>query len=172
MNINNRNTEDILNRFADYVIQQSRSNLTRGKSNASKKLYNSLQKEIKVNPNSIEFSIQAEDYWKFIDYGVKGVESGKSYNNYKFTNKKPPVKPLIQWAKVKPVKPRDKQTGRFITDRQFGFIMQNHIFKHGIKPTKFLTTPFERAFKSLPDELVEAYGLDFEQFIDFTLNRQ
>ena len=78
---------------------------------------------------------------------------------------------MIGYAKVKPIKPRDKKTGQFITDKAFGFILQNHIFKHGIKPTKFLTTPFERAFKALPDEVVEAYGLDLESFFEYTLNR-
>jgi hypothetical protein len=170
--INTENIETTLNSFADYVIQQARSRLTKGGTNASKELYNSLKKEVRINPNSIELDIEAKEYWKFIDYGVKGTESGKSNNGYKYTNKKPPVKAFIKWAKVKPIKPRDKQTGRFITDKQFGFIMQNHIFKHGIKPTKFLTTPFEKAFNSLPNEVIEAYGLDFEGFIDFTLNKK
>ena len=37
-----------LEKYAKYVIQQSRSNLTRGKNNASKQLYNSLEYNIKV----------------------------------------------------------------------------------------------------------------------------
>ena len=36
------NVKDELNRFAKYVISQSRANLTRGKKNSSKELYNSL----------------------------------------------------------------------------------------------------------------------------------
>lgn len=172
LKIENTNTEEVLNRFADYVIQQARSRLTKGGTNASKDLYDSLKKKVVINPNSIEFDIDAEDYWKFIDYGVKGTESGKSYNGYRYTNKKPPVNVFIKWAKVKPIKPRDKQTGRFITDKQFGFMMREYIFKNGIKPTKFITTPFERAFKALPNDVIEAYGLDLEKFIDFTLNKK
>lgn len=172
MKIDSTNIETTLNSFADYVIQQARSRLTKGGTNASKELYNSLKKTVKVNPSSIELDIDVKDYWKFIDAGVKGTESGRSNNGYKYTTKKPPIKPLIKWAKVKPIKPRDKKTGRFITDKQFGFIMQNHIFKHGIKPTKFISTPFERAYNSLPNEVIEAYGLDLETFIDFTLNKK
>ena len=37
-----KETKDILNKFAKYVIQQSRTNLTKGKKNSSKALYNSL----------------------------------------------------------------------------------------------------------------------------------
>lgn len=168
--LDNENVHKELKRFADYVIQQSRSNLTRKNINASKDLYNSLEREISVSENSFSFSIEANDYWKFIDAGVKGVESGKSDRGYAYRTKKPPAKVFERWAKVKPIKPRDKNTGRFITNKQFGFIMQNHIFKHGIKPTRFLTTPFQRAFKNLPDELTEAYGLDLEDFIKFTLD--
>ena len=35
-----------LEKYAKYVIQQSRSNLTRGKNNATKQLYNSLEYNI------------------------------------------------------------------------------------------------------------------------------
>ena len=32
----------------------------------------------------------------------------------------------------------------------------------------FFTRPFIKAFDNLPDDIVEAYGLDLEQFIKFT----
>jgi hypothetical protein len=41
---------------------------------------------------------------------------------------------------------------------------------NGIKPSLFFTKPFEAAYKQLPEELVEKYGLDalklFNQQID------
>ena len=42
------NVKDELNRFAKYVISQSRANLTRGKKSVSKELYNSLDSNVKV----------------------------------------------------------------------------------------------------------------------------
>ena len=36
----------VLQRFRDYVIQQSRSNLSKGDKNVSKQLYNSLKGEV------------------------------------------------------------------------------------------------------------------------------
>jgi len=165
-------TRKTLERFAKYVIQQSRSILTKKKINASKGLYNSLDYDLTVSKNSFNLGIEAAEYWKFIDYGVKGVESGQSKKGFKYTTKKPPARVFKEWARVKPIKPRDRATGKFITNEAFSYIMQNHIFKHGIKPTGFLTTPFERAFKSLPDEVVEAYGLDLEDFIKFTIDKK
>ena len=41
-----------LNKFAKYVIQQSRSNLTKGKKNTSKELYNSLGYDIESSKDS------------------------------------------------------------------------------------------------------------------------
>jgi len=43
------------------------------------------------------------------------------------------------------------------------------VFNYGIKPTKFFTDPFEKEFKELPDEVVEAYALDIENFMKFIL---
>ena len=82
-----KSLNDVLNKFGKYVIQQSRSNLTRGKKNVDKKLYNSLDYKIKKKPLSIEFSM--ESYGQFQDKGVSGTI--KKYNTpYKFTTKQPP----------------------------------------------------------------------------------
>ena len=41
----------------------------------------------------------------------------------------------------------------------------------GIKPSKFMTKALEKEFKTLPDELIEAYGLDIDDFLDFNAKR-
>jgi hypothetical protein len=43
MRLDNKNTKEYLNAFAKYVIQQSRSNLTKKNKNVDKKLYNSFR---------------------------------------------------------------------------------------------------------------------------------
>ena len=52
------NTKEYLNSFAKYVIQQSRSNLTKGGKNSTKDLYNSLDKEIEVGANSFRLALK------------------------------------------------------------------------------------------------------------------
>ncbi|MGY8865947.1 MAG: hypothetical protein ACKVJK_09980, partial [Methylophagaceae bacterium] len=69
------NVKDELNRFAKYVISQSRANLTRGKKNSSKELYNSLDSNVKVSKNSFELTFLMEEYGVFQDKGVKGTKS-------------------------------------------------------------------------------------------------
>ena len=46
------NTQEELNKFAKYVIKQARTNLTKGKRNASKRLYDSLDYDLNVSKNS------------------------------------------------------------------------------------------------------------------------
>ena len=67
--------KDALDNFGKYVVQQSRSNLSKQDKNVSKNLYNSISYETKVNKNSFELTINMVDYGKFIDKGVKGVNS-------------------------------------------------------------------------------------------------
>jgi hypothetical protein len=42
-------TRDALNKFAKYVIQQSKNNLSKSKKNFSKQLYNSLDYDLNVS---------------------------------------------------------------------------------------------------------------------------
>ena len=70
-----KNVKDELNRFSKYVISQSRANLTRGKKNGSKELYNSLNYDLNVSPNSFGLKFLMEEYGLFQDQGVKGTKS-------------------------------------------------------------------------------------------------
>ena len=42
-----KETKQILNKFAKYVIKQARTNLTKSNKNSSKRLYDSLDYELK-----------------------------------------------------------------------------------------------------------------------------
>lgn len=165
-NIKYINVENELERFFIRVIQQSRTNLTKGNNNASKDLYNSLDYDINIGKNSIDADFLMEDYGDFIDKGVRGKESGRSLAGYRYTTKKPPVRFLRTWLKRK----TNKFRSRDLTSRAYA--VQNVIYKRGIKPTQFFSRPFEREFKRLPDELIEAYGLDVEDFMEFVLNNK
>ena len=61
-----------LERFRDYVISQSRRNLSRLKKNSSKRLYESIKGDVKAMPNSISIQFTMEDYGIFQDAGVSG----------------------------------------------------------------------------------------------------
>lgn len=169
--LDNKNTKEYLNAFAKYVIQQSRSNLTKQNKNVDKKLYDSLDKEIEVGANSFRMSFLMEDYGAYQDKGVSGTQ--KKYNTpFSYKSKKPPLKPITQWVTKRRFQFRNKETGKFMSYQSTAFLVRNGIFKNGIKPSLFFTKPFEKAFERLPDELVKAYGLDVEQFLEFTINKK
>ena len=164
------NVKEELNRFAKYVISQSRANLTRGKKNSSKDLYNSLDSEVKVSRNSFELSFLMEEYGVYQDKGVSGVK--KKYNTpYSYTTKMPPPSKMDKWIVKKGIAPRDK-SGKFISRKSLQFMIARSIFNNGIKPSLFFTKPFEKAFKNLNKDLVEAYKLDVEQLMKNTINNK
>jgi len=165
------NTEAALQAFKSFVIQQSRSRLSKGGKNVSKQLYNSLKGNVKQMPNSILVEFEMEDYGIYQDKGVSGTE--KKYNTpFSYTTKMPPIKPLAQWAKNRNIRLRDKE-GKFKKGNYntIGYLIARSIYKKGIKPTLFFTKPFEQAFKKLPDELIAKFGLDVEDFLAYTLKQ-
>mgnify|MGYP001579625258 CR=1 FL=1 len=172
-----KETKGALERFAKRVVKQARTNLTKGKKNVSKELYDSLGYDLNVHKNSFSLFMIMEDYGQFQDLGVKGanpslVKNGRQKGHlgrFTFRNKMPPLEPLIKWAKFRNIRLRDAK-GRFSKGnyRTIGFILQKRIFAQGIKPSLFFTKPFVNAFKDLPEEVVEAFGLDLTDFISHT----
>jgi hypothetical protein len=164
------NVKEELNRFAKYVISQSRANLTRQKKNSSKALYDSLDSNIKVSKNSFELSFMMEDYGVFQDKGVSGVK--KKYNTkYSYTTKMPPPAKLDKWIVKKGIAPRDKN-GKFISRKSLQFMIARSVFNNGIKPSLFFTKPFEKAFKNINKDLIKAYRLDVEQLLETSINNK
>ena len=164
-------TEKYLQKFSDYVMQQARSRLTKKNHNVSNELYNSIGYRIVKNAQGYRIDFFMEDYGKFINEGVKGVNSNYTVNkNSPFSYK--PSSNLIgleyatgifaKWAKFRGLQPRDKK-GRFGSYKTMGFILAQSIKKKGIKATMFFTEPFNKAVERLPDELLESFILDIEQ---------
>ena len=161
-----------LNGFGKYVIQQSRSNLTKGKKNSTSDLYNSLKYDITEEQGNFLLDFLMEDYGDFVDQGVRGA--GSSSNNrtspFKFgsgTGKKGGLtKGIEKWIKQKPIKQwKDKRTGRFLSYKSMKFLIARSIYNKGTKPSLFFTKPFYSAFKRLPVEIVKAFKLDIEKAI-------
>lgn len=154
----------ILEKFRDYVIQQARSNLSRLQKNSSKKLYDSITGEVKAMPNSLRLYFDMEEYGFYQDKGVSGTK--RKYDTpFSYTNKMPPPKAFDKWIVKKGIAPR-KKDGKFTTRKGLKFAIARSIFEKGIKPSLFFTKPFEKAFKNLPDEMIEAYGLEAEETFD------
>ena len=173
--LNKTETLNTLQAFNKYVIQQARTNLTKGNKNVSKKLYDSLKAQTKVSPNSIENYIEMEQYGQFLDLGVKGKVSSQRAPNSPFkygsgTGKKGGLTEGIRgWVKARRFQFKNRETGKFMSYEQTAQLITRSIYLKGTKPTLFFSKPFAKGFESLPEELIKAYGLDIESFLKFTL---
>ena len=174
---------DELNKFAKYVIQQSRSNLTKGSQpygsyNDTKSLYNSLKGNVTTNQKGESLSFEMADYGKFKDKGVKGKSSSAKAPNspYRFgtgSGKKGGLtKSMQDYVKRKGIQFRDKKSGRFLSYKSTAYLISRSIYQKGTKASMFFTKPFEAAFKRLPDELVEAYSIGLEKQIQVNINKK
>ena len=184
MNANNlTSTKEVLEAYKKYVIQQARSNLSKSNKNVSKQLYNQIKGEILYENNYFLLGFSMPDYGFYQDEGVKGADptqvsknakiKGQQAPNSRFKFKRRiPSAPFEQWAKFRNIRLRDAK-GKFAKGnyKSIGYIIAKNVWARGIKPSLFFTKPFEKAFERLPDELVEAYGLDVEQFLKYTITK-
>jgi hypothetical protein len=176
-------TQKIIEKFRNVVIQQARSNLSKSKKNDTKDLYNSLKGEIVNDKDFTIVGFTMLNYGMFQDQGVKGVDPSKVSPNskirgqqapnspYSFKNKRPPAGPLAEYAKRKNIRLRDAK-GKFKKGsyKTIGIIIAKNIFYRGIKPSLFFTKPFESAYKKYIDtDLIKAFGQDIDTIIDFSL---
>lgn len=185
-----KHTQESLNKFAKYVIQQSRRKLTKEKKNASRSLYKSLDYVLSTHQNSFRLSFLMDEHGKFIDKGVKGADPSNLSPNTKKRGQQAPNSPyrfgsgshkgtwgdfvdsLESWVKLRNVRFRDPK-GRFKKGsyRSVAYVTAKNIYARGIAPTYFFSEPFEKAFNNLPDDLVDRFALDIEEFLKYTTEK-
>lgn len=152
---------EALEKFRDFVLTNAKNNLKI--KSASGKLRESFKADVKVLPNSIRFFFEMEEYGWYQDKGVSGVK--QKYNTpFSYKTKMPPPSKLDKWIVRRGLAPRDK--GKFTGRKTLQFIIARSIFEKGIKPSLWFTKPFEKGFKFLPDEMIDAYGLESEELFD------
>ena len=161
-----------LERFRNHVVSVSKRNLTNGRKNVSKKLYNSIRGDVKAMPNSLSLQFYMEDYGAYQDLGVKGKSSSSKapHSPYKFgkgTGQKGGLtKGIKEWVKKRRFQFKDKKTGKFLSYESTAFLITRGIYNKGIRPSMFFTKPFEAAYKNLPEELVQSFALDAQKLFD------
>lgn len=160
----------VLNKFGKYVVQQAKSNLTKGKQNTSKKLYDSIKYEVFMSNTGSRFGMKffMESYGEFQDKGVHGKKSSPisaKDSPYRYKDKIPPASAFGMWIVKKGLKGvRDEKTGRFINRKSLQYAIARSIYNHGIPATRFFSKPFYKAFNLLPPDLGKAFKIDPSDF--------
>lgn len=171
--------KNALDSFAYDVIEGAKKILKDKDKNTSKKLSNSLDYKLKVSKNSFNLQFTAEDYWEFIDKGVKGKGGTKADGSqwkkkrvvnspFAYKDKRPPTRVFNDWTVRRGIAPRNKK-GQFTSRKGLLIAIANSVYHTGLETTNFMTRPFDKEFKSLPDEVVEAFALEVEDLIKFAL---
>ena len=167
------NLEEVLNKYAKYVVQQAKSNLAKdGKGPGV--LYESVKYTLEKEADLFLLDFLMEDYGIYVDEGVKGanpslIKGGiqkAPISKFKYTNKMPPMQILANWAKSKNIRFRNAK-GQYAkgSNRSMGFVLQKSMFAQGLKPNYFFTKPFNKGIKTLSPELAESFILDIEDAI-------
>jgi hypothetical protein len=154
--------EDILNEYALAVVERAQSNLrikrrVRGKvvnRVASGRLLNSLYYNLKIRYNkpTIDFTVSNDDAGKYADVIEFGRRPGA---------KMPPVKPIEDWIRLKPLKLRNRQ-GEFIKAtesniKSAAFAIAKSIGEKGIEGIYYYTEAIDDTWDEYKDKLMESY---------------
>ena len=158
------NLERYLDSFGKYVVQQSRANLTKGKKNVDKSLYNSIKFEVENTPDGFSVKFFMNSYGSFVDKGVSGnkkIQEFVTWDNRKVAS--PYITPsgiIEKWIKKRGIKGRDNKTGRFITHKTLSFLIARSIKLKGTKGISFFQRPLGLGLKKFGAEMLGAVKED------------
>tara|TARA_R100000664_G_C2684128_1_gene90880 strand:+ start:43 stop:609 length:567 start_codon:yes stop_codon:yes gene_type:complete len=176
------NLERYLESFGKYIVKQARTNLTKGKKNVDKNLYNSLSFKVVEDSGGFTLELYMADYGTFVDKGVSGTKKAQKYTDYKGETKTTPYKRAKQppsglierWIKKRGIRGRvDKKWksagnrgGQFITDKSFAFLISRSIKFNGTKGISFFQRPLMLGLKRFRKEMLSAVKKDILNTLD------
>lgn len=151
-------TRQALKEYRDYVISQSKRNLTReGMRNSS--LYNKTRGIIELaqsrdargrfqSGKQPQLTFTMPFYGKFVDQGVQGTKEGFTGKPFKFDKNKDMINigAVEGFIKKKGIRSRAKN-GRFAPKRSLVFAIARSIHSGGIKRSLFFTRPLQARYK-------------------------
>ena len=129
---------------------------------ASGTLEKSLKYRLQIKGQNINISIYAKG--KASNYFL-ARENGRK------AGKQPPIDAILDWLRIKPIKLRDKESGKFqkpteALKRQVAFLIARKIGKQGIKGWHAFDYAMENIWDEYEAKVVAAYGKDFSASIE------
>lgn len=170
--MNFKNVNDVLNGFAQYVVDSSKNNLTNDDKGGGD-LYNSISYTYEKSQELFILDFLMEDYGPYVDKGVRGLtstypETASALSKFQYGSGTGPKNGLRdgikKWVAEKRFQFRDKK-GRFLSYESTAYIVARSIYNKGLKANLFFTQPFELGLRELPKQLSDAFALDIEDGI-------
>lgn len=140
-----------LDEYAERAKELYKRKLTDKGINASYKLLNSVKTTVKRNDDEFIVSINLEDYWIF-------VENGRCPGRF------PPIDKILEWIRVKPIRPYSDSRGRLPTEEQLAFLISRKIAEQGTEGRKVLYETVEELNNYYLPKLQQALDNDFNRF--------
>ena len=187
-----KNLEKAMTSFGSKVIKEGRAILNQKKKRTqSDTLFNQFHYTMKSTDSTITMGFDfgdANDYWQFVDQGVKGTGGAKkgrtakgeqsarggtgvargAGSDFKFKYDNPGgglVNAIRGWIKNKSISLGD------MNENSLAWAMGYSFKRRGLERTMFYSKPMEKALETLPDELVDAFRLDFSKLINKLPNK-
>tara|TARA_R100001443_G_scaffold47799_1_gene60278 strand:- start:9533 stop:10072 length:540 start_codon:yes stop_codon:yes gene_type:complete len=159
--------EAYLKSYGKYIVKQARKILDQKDKNTTGKLRKSLRYKVIENENGFDIKFYASKYAAFVNKGVSGTQTTRTYidkdgkrkrSPFKF-KKQPPSSVIQSWIGNKGIKGRDRK-GRFITRKSLAFLIARSIKRKGIPAASFYTQPLSYSFNLFQKELVKNFKTD------------
>lgn len=126
--------------------------LEKKKKNASGKLSDSIQYELKYFGDFFQFTLNMDDYWAYVD---KGRKAGSM----------PPTAPIIKWLGYQSVKSKRPFANglTMVQKRQMAYAIARNIGKKGIKPSNFYSNVVnQKLLDKFKRDIKEKFKIDVQ----------
>ena len=177
------NVEKYLRHFAKSVIERGKKILQAKKKNVSGKLLDSLKYRLEATSKGYNLIFKGADYAAFVDKGVSGTKTTRTYHNifgkrqrspFKYkagVGNSPNIGALAKWISRKGIKGRDigytkkdgtkvKGTGRFIKTKSLAMIFSKSIQRKGLAASSFFSKPMSIELAKFDNGILEAFKTD------------
>jgi len=158
------NIERYLESFGKQVVNRSKGNLQ--KAGKGGKLEESIKFEVITTPDGFTVQFYMSSYGQFVDKGVSGTQTERTFKDYKgkviktpysYKNSKghsqPPSKALDKWVVRKGIAPRDA-SGKFMKRKTITFLIARSIGRNGIQGISFFQKPLGLGLKQFGKDLL------------------
>ena len=164
-----------MNQYAKYVIQQSRTRLTKDDKGGGN-LYNSLSYQLMEDDQAMLVEFMMADYGAFVDRGVKGKtstypETRSALSPFQYgsgTGKKGGLtKGIDKWLRNKRFQWRDKN-GRVMSYDSMRYLIVKSIYNKGLRANLFFSKPFKAGIEKYELNMAKAFAEDIRSQMVFT----
>ena len=175
-----KNTIQAMQELGKSVVEQSRKNLKKDKKETSTNtLFNDIDYIVKGDSKSVyvEWTFGgAEEYWQFVDEGVRGSGGYKGKGGrgraramgspFKFKKKNLARGVVEKWIKYKPIRLRGAK-GKFIEKnkkniKNAAFLIGRAIAQRGLTRTLFFTKAYNKEIDTQEPIILEAFAKDLD----------